>query len=257
MQKFILTLILLTCGQAFALEAKSCDLEKLKWVGIPFDKTGKYLEECRPQILYSWIGSLETINQNDLYWPFRRKSAIFFHRTPLATSIYGNFSYRVKLKPDVNYKLVPWNEAHYKCLYPEEEKLNTVYVNQDKNGFSEYVLCSSGPVESWSFGLHEHLQEMQREFDLLKELGPLNVDGFLNPHTEKYGCRSCFQGYTIHDARNDGSETTILKSIDYMKFVVGTQKGVVNDLIKKRSFQSGEEVRKHFETKLVLPFHQK
>ena len=88
----------------------------MTWTGMPFDKNGVYHSECKPQILYSWVGSPETINSNDKLWPFRRKTAIFFHRTPLATSIYGSFSYRVKLKPNVKFKSVPWNEAHYLTL---------------------------------------------------------------------------------------------------------------------------------------------
>jgi len=235
---------------------QTCNLDKMKWVGIPFDKNGRFQSNCKPQILYSWIDSPETINQTDMKWPFRRKSAIFFHRTPLATSIYGTFSYRVKLKANVKYKLVEWNTAHYKCLYPEREKRNTVYVNQDKNGFSEYVLCSHGPVESWSFGLNGHLNEMKREYNLIKRLGPLNVDGFLNPNKSKYRCRSCFQGYTINDARNDGSESTILKSMDLMKHIVGTKQGRVYDLMRNRTYKSGANLDQHFKTNLKLLFHK-
>ncbi len=241
----------------FANEKPStCDLDKMKWVGIPFDSQGTFNSNCKPQILYSWIESPRTINENDYKWPFRRKSAIFFHRTPLATSLYGNFSYRVKLKDDVRYKLVPWNEAHYKCLYPEAEKKVTVYVNQDKNGFSEYVLCSEGPVESWSFGMNEHLLEMKREFALIKELGALNVDGFLNPNTRKYGCNDCFQRYTVHDARNDGSESTILKSLDFMERFTDSNFGKVFSIKDMKAYKEGLKVKEHFKTNLKLPFHQ-
>lgn len=250
-------LVLVNFTTLEALSADKCDLKAMRWVGIPFNKEGRFQKHCRPQVLYSWIASLDTINQKDLYWPFRRKRAIFFHRTPLATSIYGSYSYRVKLKPNVRFKLVPWNEAHYKCLYPEWEKKKTVYVNQDRNGFSEYVLCSDGPVESWSFGMPEHLNEMKREFNLIKELGALNVDGFLNPNTRKYGCEKCFQRYTIHDARNDGSETTILNSIDYMDRTVDLRVGAVYDLVARKKYQQGEAVKKHFETMLKLPFHKR
>jgi hypothetical protein len=253
MKKIFLIMMLVLSSQAFS---KECDLKKMRWTGMPFDKDGKYHEECRPQILYSWIGSPETIKAQDIEWPFRRKTAIFFHRTPLATSIYGSFSYRVKLKPSVKFKEVPWNDAHYKCLYPEAEKKNTVYVNQDKNGFSEYVLCSSGPVESWSFGMDDHHQEMRREYTHIKKNGAKNVDGFLNPNSEKYGCRTCFQGYSIHDARNDGSEQTILKSIDFMEHYVGTKQGKVYNLIDKKTYKSGPKVDEHFKTSLMLPFHK-
>jgi hypothetical protein len=233
-----------------------CDLNKMKWVGIPFDSNGVLNPKCKPQILYSWVGSSNTIDQDDYKWPFRRKTAIFFHRTPLATSLYGSFSYRVKLKSNINYKLVPWNEAHYKCLYPEAEKKVTVYVNQDKNGFSEYVLCSDEPVESWSLGMNEHLLEMKREFNLIKRNGALNVDGFLNPNTRKYGCSSCFQRYTVHDARNDGSESTILKSINLMKTFVESNRGKVFNLKDKRYYTDGIKAEEHFETSLKLPFHK-
>jgi hypothetical protein len=253
MKTLIILFLYLASTQAFA---KNCDLENMKWVGIPFDKSGVFYEDCRPQILYSWIASPDTISPDDQLWPFRRKTAIFFHRTPLATSIYGSFSYRVKLKSTVRYKLVPWNEAHYKCLYPESEKKNTVYVNQDPNGFSEYVLCSPGPVESWSFGVREHHSEMLREYDYIKKLGAKNVDGFLNPNSKKYHCETCFQGYTIHDARNDGSEQTILKSIEFMDYFIGTERGKVYNLIDNKTYTSGPEVDEHFITNLKLPFHK-
>jgi hypothetical protein len=249
----VISLIILSSSMAFSQE---CDLEKAKWTGMPFNSKGEFLEKCKPQILYSWIGSPETINTEDMLWPFRRKTAIFFHRTPLATSMYGSFSYRVKLKENVRYKLVPWDTAHTNCLYPEAEKKNTVYVNQDKNGFSEYVLCSAGPVESWSFGLKEHHEEMKREYNLIKKKGARNVDGFLNPNKEKYACAKCFQGYTIHDARNDGSEQTILKSMDFMDRFVGLGTGRVYDLLTKKTYSSGAKVDEHFSTNLKLPFHK-
>ena len=240
MKNYILLLLIASTAISYA---KECDL---KWSGLPFDQSGNFHSECRPRVLYSWIDSIDTINKKDYKWPFRRKRAIFFHRTPLATSIYGDFSYRVKLKENVRFKLVPWNEAHYKCLYPEEEKKYTVYVNQDKNGFSEYVLCSSGPVESWSFGLKAHLEEMKNEFNSIKKYGAKNVDGFVNPNKRKDACDSCFQGYSIHDARNDGSEDTILKSIERMQRVVGQELGGVYNLSDRRFYTYGVELDEHF-----------
>jgi hypothetical protein len=251
----LLMLFILSISAQATNNSSSCDLKKMKWVGIPFDSNGVFDSRCKPQIIYSWIGSPETINQDDYKWPFRRKRAIFFHRTPLATSLYGSFSYRVKIKSNVSYKLVPWNEAHIKCLYPEDEKKKTVYVNQNKNGFSEYVLCSDGPVESWSFGMREHLNEMKREFNHIKKHGALNVDGFLNPNSKKYECASCFQKYTIHDARNDGSESTILGSINIMGKFSEAVRGKVFNLKDKAFYKDGPKVDEHFDTNLKLPFH--
>jgi hypothetical protein len=255
--KMVILLSILSFS-SFAEEqsSKKCNLDKMKWVGIPFNATGHIDINCKPQILYSWVGDTKTIKEDDYKWPFRRKTAIFFHRTPLATSIYGKFSYRVKLKKNVSFKLVEWNTAHYKCYYPEAEKRTTVYVNQDKNGFSEYVLCSDGPVESWSFGMQEHHNEMNREYSLIKRKGPLNVDGFLNPNTRKYGCSKCFQGYTIRDARNDGSERTILNSMKVMENFVYSRRGKVFSIKNRRSYTSGRQVDLHFETSLKLPFHK-
>ena len=72
---------------------------------------------------------------------------------------------------------------------------------------------------------------MKREFNLIKRLGALNLDGFLTPNTQKYSCSDCFQRYTINDARNDGSESTILKSIDLMKHFTDSDQGRVYNLI--------------------------
>lgn len=131
-----------------------------------------------------------------------------------------------------------------------------MYVNQDKNGFSEYVFCSHGPVESWSFGMKESYNEMTREFNYIKTVGPKNADGFLNPNTVKYGCAECFQGYTIHDARNDGSEITIKNSMNYMLRTVAQQKGKVYDLRSYWVYKRGDKVNEHFKTHLKLPFHK-
>jgi uncharacterized protein (DUF2147 family) len=97
---------------------------------------------------------------------------------------------------------------------------------------------------------------MLREYDYIKKLGAKNVDGFLNPNSKKYHCETCFQGYTIHDARNDGSEQTILKSIEFMDYFIGTERGKVYNLIDNKTYTSGPEVDEHFITNLKLPFHK-
>lgn len=233
-----------------------CDLESMKWAGIPYDRAGIYHPECRPQILYSWLTSSNLIDVNDSIWPFRRGYAFMF-RSPLGSAMYGSFSYRVKLRPDVEYKLEPWTPDHAKCRHPDAEKRRTLYVSQDAaSGFSEYVICSPDIVASWSFGTLEHLEEMRAERELIDQRGAENVDGYLNPNSHEPGvaCQTCFHGYTIHDARNDGSSATIDELIAIQAEWVSSKRGRVYSLEDGRTYTSGAEFDAHFSSRLPLPF---
>lgn len=91
---------------------------------------------------------------------------LYLWRTPVGSFGYGDLSIRIKLKPNVKFKLIGRFER--KCPISPEQDANTVYVwdGQGMNhleGYSEYILCSSGPVESWSYGMPQALEEIKRE----------------------------------------------------------------------------------------------
>lgn len=243
--------------------ASTCDVLAMRWAPMPFDAQGKYRAGCEPTVLYSWLTAKDVIDTGDARWPLRRGPSAFFHRTPLATFLYGQYSYRVKLKPGVRFKIDDpndWN-AHAGCKHPEKEMKDTVYLwNDEKVGFTEYVLCSMGPVESWSFGMPEHFEEMKRERELIERLGKKNMDGFMNPSrtSERPGrsCKDCFQGYTIHDARNKGDVAALDRAFALMRASIDLREGRVYYPDSRRVRASGPEVDAHFTVSLPLPFHR-
>ena len=235
----------------------SCNL---KWTGLPYDAKGKYHPECEVQILYSWITTKQIIDAKDANWPIRRGRA-FFTRSPLASFMYGMYSYRVKLKPGLDFKLEDWDDNHFMCRHPEEEKKHTVYVNHDlRNGFSEYVLCSNEVIDSWSFGTPEQYQEMVRERELIQKIGYKKVDGYIDPnrgpgtHVHMPKCTQCFQGYTMHDARHPGDLATLDRAFELMQESIESKEGAVYIPTTKKIVKSGPEYAAHFNNRILFGF---
>lgn len=240
--------------------ASTCDVLAMKWNPLPFDREHhRYHAGCEPSVLYSWLSAKEVIDTKDPGWPTRVGKA-FFHRTPLSTFLYGNFSYRVKLKPGTKFKHDPDWDTHYYCRHPASEKEDTVYIWSDANiGFSEYVLCSNGPIESWSFGMPEHFEEMKRERALVEQLGYKNMDGFVDPSRAagvSSQCKDCFMGYQVHDSRNAADVPSLNRAFALMKQSLKEKEGRVYYPDTGKTYESGPEADKHFEVGLLLPFHK-
>jgi len=230
----------------------SCNLKEFRWTGIPFDKNHVYHQECEPEALYSWVTSPNIIDTNDPDWPVKRGKAYFF-RTPLGTSEYGTFSYRVKLKKGLQFKEVTWASN---CPYPEEEKKHTVYVVNDQvSGFSEYFLCSNDPIESWSFAMRDHYIEMVNEYNFAKTVDPKELDGLTRPEGINY-CANCYNAQKIHDARNPNTFASLHSSIQLMLSWVQAGRGKVFDMNSRRAFTSGPIVDSHFSRTLNFIFHK-
>jgi hypothetical protein len=149
-------------------------LELLRGSESPFFDPG-----CAPDTLYSWrrtdwTEALRNEQQERLRsgssWP-RQPSPRFvgryFWKTPMGTFGYGDSVLRIKLKPHVKFQGISRTERQCERFSDEVVK-STVFVPlhvPSDNGvyLSEYLLCSEGPVDSWSINAPETLEEGLRE----------------------------------------------------------------------------------------------
>lgn len=126
---------------------------------------------CRPDTLYSW-GSLkklkaieEVIGNN---WkpnsPFRQ---IYTSTSAVGTFGYGKYAIRIKLKPNIKYKLIFDNYKETTCYkLSKKERENSLLVRAWKYGSLngvDYIICSSNIIASWSYGTSSHYDEMLKE----------------------------------------------------------------------------------------------
>lgn len=116
---------------------------------IPFDRRGNFRAECAPDILYSWQESDQEYLNSFSTSPLNSGEYLYTWRTPMGTFGYGDTQVRMKLKGDVEFKLIDMDERDCR-RFPQEEKDNTIYVIIVHDYGSEYLLCSKNVLESWS-----------------------------------------------------------------------------------------------------------
>lgn len=154
---------------------KNCERNDLGRVTIPFNRDGTFRPECAPDTLYSWQTQekiqkfVKNLTPENIL-PFEE---LYTWRTPIASFGYANSSVRLKLKPNVKFQLIDGFYAH-NCSKSHAE--NTIFVYATKDGYSEYYLCSSGPIESWSYGTKEHLDEMKSEMAWIRTHSEFDYD---------------------------------------------------------------------------------
>ncbi|MBG08225.1 MAG: hypothetical protein CME68_05665 [Halobacteriovoraceae bacterium] len=123
--------------------------------------------ECALDTLYTWQGqwTIDFLNKNmrpDKVFPIpsnkRKETIMFFWRSPIPTFGYGDYNLRIKLKSDVKFLFV--GGKRNPCLKLKERKKTVfVRVSQGLSELSEYILCNSSSVDSWSYGTKEHYIE--------------------------------------------------------------------------------------------------
>lgn len=135
----------------------------------PVKMTGGQLDErCRPDTLYTWQDDrmVENFKQatSGKHWAAGfGQASLYTHINPVATFAYGYASIRIKLRPNVNFKVFPLdgpsvNDFCNDFLKPEE-RADTIVVRIFAGG-TDYILCSTGPIESWSLGTQKHYDEV-------------------------------------------------------------------------------------------------
>lgn len=137
----------------------------------------KILPECIPDTLYSWGDYGKAKWFKDRYeksgdWSASLERDFFLARSPLATFGYGMVALRIKLKKNLNVVVSNHDEHRYKCSdFSAEKKKNLLIINQWNVGGNtglDHILCSMGPVESWSMGQKEHYDEVLRELNWIQ-----------------------------------------------------------------------------------------
>jgi hypothetical protein len=195
-----ITIFLLFLFATSAAYTEGYSLKKCEWANSRV--TGVYVNNprCMPDTLYHWLPrkyldwKLDNIKSDD-FLPFYKDqkgkvSPLFTWRTPVGSFGYGDVSIRIKLKDGIKYTPI-FGKKRFQC---EELKQkygydieNTVFVSWQRHVFfrvggflSEYILCSAGPVESWSFGTEKHLFEIEDEIRWIESHDKSDYDSFIS-----------------------------------------------------------------------------
>ncbi len=199
-------------GLSSSLAQDYCDQSKMGGVPIPFDQSGKMMENCTPEFLYSWQNKDVLIkarsNPNGkLLFP---TGYIYFFRTPVGTLGYGNAVLEVKLNPNVQWK---FSTSRYFCDGKNPAEKNSIWAIYRKEwdgvvDWTEYIVCSPEVFQSWSFGTPEIKERMKLEYEhVLKNKGDSSkYDWFVSPHNKLFKCDSCWLGYFPWDTAKSGWE---------------------------------------------------
>jgi hypothetical protein len=101
-------------------------------------------------------------------------NALYLSETPMSSFGYGSndgsggYAIRIKLKAGVHFLIVP---APPNCQTVGDIGKNTVFVRVFDNNHgggklssgADFILCSSEPVHSWSYGTREFYDELSRD----------------------------------------------------------------------------------------------
>jgi hypothetical protein len=135
-------------------------------------KNGKIDKACIPDTFYSW-GDFDKIawykqNMGDGKWIGELERPLFTTQSPVGTFAYGNVSMRIKIKATTKVKYI---EGSGRCeVLTKKEKQDTMLIRyftaSGDNNYTgvDYIFCSTGPIESWSFGTRAHYDEIVRDY---------------------------------------------------------------------------------------------
>lgn len=144
------------------------------------DGTRYLTKECQPDTLYSWGDSMKLLSfmqcasdscrvRNNGAWSDVFPTAIFSHINPLATFGYGDIMFRMKLKTGTKFKFIsnPKDSSFCDKYLAGAERNDTVLVRYYSVASSdvgiagmEYILCGTGPIDSWSVGTAKAYDEI-------------------------------------------------------------------------------------------------
>jgi hypothetical protein len=170
---------IITQDQGAGDTLKSCRRADLAQSFYPWNERGELRPECAPDTLYSWRQSswthdLRTTHLTDASirtWPRPpdgRFTPRYFWHTPIGTFGYGDSVLRAKLRQDVRFLAI--NSSERDCSrYSIDTIENTVFVPLHRpdalNGayYTEFLVCSESPIESWSIDAPQTAEEALRE----------------------------------------------------------------------------------------------
>lgn len=172
-------------AQTTNIDWKTCQNPERANITIPFNQKNEFVANCAPEVLYSWRESavLEKMieAQKKGVGPVKSHPGkqLYLSKTPLSSHSYGDTAARIKLKKDVRFIFANAESSvyenavrdcpYYEKKYPKDYDKMVLVANLQYLEFQEYILCTDGPIESWSYGTSEHLNEVEKEFSYFKK----------------------------------------------------------------------------------------
>lgn len=151
------------------------------------DAAGKLACEGKIDTLYSWgpKAKLDWLERQPWTGPLTRggkSQPIFATQSAFATFGYGNYALRLKLKPGVRFRYFETTDGtNVRCsqLGDVQQEVAVLFWRKGVYTGVDFVVCSLGVVESWSFGHPEHLAEMRREVDWITAHDPEDYETYV------------------------------------------------------------------------------
>lgn len=123
-------------------------------------------QSCLPDTLYTWqtperVDEFRKMFSGPKWSDQFNRYALFTHINPVATFAYGYESLRFKLKPNTRFKLVTDHDVEGDvCHSLSQEELSVTVLVRNNPSLTDWILCSPGPIESWSVGTRHHYDEV-------------------------------------------------------------------------------------------------
>lgn len=268
MYKIIFYVLLISVKSVFAgaYDFKECERPEKSGHTIPFDENRKFIEACAPDTLYAWL-SLDHVlflaqeaRENRSF--FKLEAPLFTWRTPIGTFGYAaphGVSIRIKLRSGVKFN---YSANGVDC--DDSHQMNSVNVSYVSDGsYSEYVICSSDVIASWSFGMSEHFQEMIREKNWIQSHLVGEYDQFVRVKDLSWLNELLDSGYKIEQSNlffNFAIDVQRNESIDWTKAGLDKKLSNTQQLLDKNEgeifYGPGIEHNRvdHFQTKKAQTF---
>lgn len=229
----------------------NCEVKSQRY-HLTHNKDGYITPECTPEVLYSW-GGFDKLNWfvNNLgnsKWPHQLPRSLFTTSSAAATFGYGPVAIRIKVKPSVRFRLVVSPSGNTCEHYISEGYLtsqnlsNTIIARLDLRddglSFMEYAICSGGVIESWSYGMPEHFDEILRDHHWM------TTKHFYQ--WEAYAKRNGVDKYLDNDLDTTSTKYKAVYSLEVLQARIGMLRALTNDGFGQVLAPSAQARARHF-----------
>lgn len=226
---------------------------------------GYLVPECSPDTLYSWGGfdklkALMTHMEDGWGWNTAFPRTLFTTPSAAGTFGYGPIPVRFKIKPGVKFKLLVTPRAHgceeylYYQLVTAKEIQDTIVVKAhigSNYSYLEYSLCSPSVIESWSFAMPDHYDEILADHQWMTSKDPSEWEAY-----SKYLGKNMYLDNTID--QHQGSDFRLSYFITNMKFLRAlTKSGLGRVIFPTKYWRKEPQIEKHFQTANPIYFNPK
>jgi hypothetical protein len=220
-------------------------------------------DECAPDTLYSW-GGIDKLAWfiknlgNGKNWPEIFQRSLYTTQSPAATFGYGYFPIRIKIKPKTKYKFL-YNVPVSTCegleeqgLITKEERKSMVLARLAIVGgysFVDYIICNPNVIDSWSYGMQEHYNEIIRDYTWMITKHYYNFETYLKING-------------VDNFINAAIDTNIYQTdftLQRLNYSLGLMRQMHNSELGKVNYPAGIKgtVKSHFTPKTKIYFHAK